>query len=388
MDAKVIVVAVVTAITLLLLAPPFIWHFKSRNIPALCLITSFIVLLLKDFINLIVWSGEDFDEVWDGTVYCDIAIKLETGAYVGRITAIAALALNLLMVLRASSTIYTGPGNWKKWLIDLSICLITPIFVMATSYHIQSSRYFVLRYRGCVPSFQNVPAAIPLNFMWTCIWAFIAFVLACLTLLTYFQKRKDVSDILRCTNSGLNLKRFARLLIFCFLIVLVLAPLSIYYFVNNAKGALKNIQMKYDRLAIYFADYGMGMIDLYTTIALSFVTFLLFGVGSDAVATYKGVYRRFRSDDSDVSTVGSKNTKGFPNQEMYKSEFMSDSGPNSGSTYYGSSRSDFKFLSELVDDLEGQAVQSPSELEARHELEKDPDISDKGFGYNFHVTHK
>ena len=63
--------------------------------------------------------------------------------------------------------------------------------------------------------------------------------ICCFNFNHFFRKRKDVKDILLCTNSGLNIKRFARLLIFSFLIVFAMIPLSLYYFVSQAE-VLKN----------------------------------------------------------------------------------------------------------------------------------------------------
>ena len=63
--------------------------------------------------------------------------------------------------------------------------------------------------------------------------------ICCFNFNHFFRKRKDVKDILLCTNSGLNIKRFARLLIFSFLIVFAMVPLSLYYFVSQAE-VLKN----------------------------------------------------------------------------------------------------------------------------------------------------
>jgi pheromone a factor receptor len=77
---------------------------------------------------------------------------------------------------------------------------------MCTNYIIQTSRYVIIKYRGCTVTYALSPVSIVLYSMWNIIWAAVAVVFSVLTLVTYFRKRKDVKDILRCTNSGLNLK--------------------------------------------------------------------------------------------------------------------------------------------------------------------------------------
>ena len=106
---------------------------------------------------------------------------------------------------------------------------------MAVHYIVTGSRYAIVKYQGCSTIYSATYASLLLVSIWTVLWSIVALIFAVLTLITFFRKRKDVKDILLCTNSGLNIKRFARLLIFSFLIVFAMIPLSLYYFVSQAE---------------------------------------------------------------------------------------------------------------------------------------------------------
>ncbi|KSA02396.1 uncharacterized protein AC631_01860 [Debaryomyces fabryi] len=219
-------------------------------------------------------------------------MKLEAASSSGMICAISALAFNLFMVLWAKYPAFMNNGSKMKMWISLGMCLITPIFIMCTNYIIQTSRYIIVKYRGCTVTYALSPVSIVLYSMWNIIWAAVAVVFSVLTLAAYCRKRKDVKDILRCTNSGLNIKRFARLLIFNVLIVIALVPVAVYFFVSDfslfeGDFVWSEIHNEYWG-EIFFFDFGIEIVyDRWVNIALSVVTFLLFGLGSDALEMYK-----------------------------------------------------------------------------------------------------
>lgn len=292
MDEKGNTLAGLSFIAFILLIPPFIWHCKCKNIPPICLIFWLLFLDLTSFINACIWGGENFDQKWNGVGYCDVTMKLEAASSSGMICAISALAFNLFMVLWAKYPAFMNNGSKMKMWISLGMCLITPIFIMCTNYIIQTSRYIIVKYRGCTVTYALSPVSIVLYSMWNIIWAAVAVVFSVLTLVAYFRKRKDVKDILRCTNSGLNIKRFARLLIFSVLIVIALVPVAIYYFISDftlfeGKFVWSEIHNQYWG-EIFFFDFGIEIVyDRWVNIALSVITFLLFGLGSDALQMYK-----------------------------------------------------------------------------------------------------
>lgn len=292
MNSKAAGTAAFSFIAFVLLIPPFSWHVKSRNVPAILLVTWLLLVNLIGFTNTLIWSGENFDTVYDGQGWCDITTKVEAASSLGKLCAIACLSMNLYFILCAKNPLFMDSRNWRKICIDLAICLVTPSLIMVFIYIAQARRYAIVRYQGCITVFSPTNATIVLYLIWPLIWSFVALFFAVLTLYKYFQKRKDVKDILKCTNSGLNLRRFARLLIFSFLIVFALTPLSIYYFaqkVSYTQYPFHWIEVhSSDWGDIYYADFGFfAVIDRLVNSAISVVAFLLFGLGTDALKMYR-----------------------------------------------------------------------------------------------------
>lgn len=280
------------------LIPPLGWHIRCKNIPAIILIFWLMYGDLSGFINIMIWSGSDFETSWMGIGWCDLVIKLDAGATVGKCCAIACLSINLFMVLEAKYPLFLDQESWKKKAIDLVTCLATPIFVMAVQHIILARRFAIMKYNGCRPLFSSTYATIGLYIIWPLIWSIVAFIFAGMTVFIFFRKRKDVKDILVVTNSGLNMRRFARLLIFAFLIIFAMLPLSLYYCIIQV-SILKTTFHWSDYHnenwnAIYFSDAGFVFIyDRLVNAILSILTFFLFGLGTDAINTYKSFFSKF-----------------------------------------------------------------------------------------------
>ncbi|AET41405.1 Ste3p Ecym_8111 [Eremothecium cymbalariae DBVPG len=284
------VIIALSLIALILLLPPLVWHAKTRNTPAIILIIWLLIVNVKSIIDAAIWGGEDFVSKWNGYGWCDIAIKLEMGSNVGVSCAVANIAHNLHVILKAKSVL-PDASSWRKLLVDLSFCLITPILVMSLSYLVQVLRFGIFRYNGCQNMLSPTWVTTMTYTVWMFLWSLVGFIYAMLLLWVFYQKRKDVRDLLHCTNSGLNLSRFARLLIFCLVIILIMFPFSVFSFVYE----LKNVGGAYSFAAIhtpsmwYFIphfDPGVPLYNIWLYIFMSYLVFLIFGLGSDALALY------------------------------------------------------------------------------------------------------
>ncbi|ODV98100.1 hypothetical protein PACTADRAFT_47921 [Pachysolen tannophilus NRRL Y-2460] len=280
-------------ISFLSLIPPLVWNIKCRNAPAIVLVVWLLLLLIKEVVDASVWSGEDFAERWDGRIWCDIMVKIQVGSNIGILTSITAVCLNLYIILCANNlTIMWFASAKRKLFIELLITLIFPFCIMGLNYIVQNIRYIILRYAGCEISTTDSWVVVVLYSMWMVIFSLIAFILALLTIIKYFRRRKDVKDILNCTNSGLSLRRFARLLIFCILIILVMFPISLYYFCSEVTSIVGGYS--WDEVhdpstwdLVVFIDEPSPLFDRWIYIFVSLFCFLIFGSGEDAFLMYR-----------------------------------------------------------------------------------------------------
>lgn len=275
--------------------PPFCYHCGNKNIPACSLILWLSYNHFTSFINALIWSGENFNVAPEAPVYCDLTVRISTGASSGKICAIACLMLNLYMIIDARNHKFLDSGSRRRLFINLAICWFTPVTIMGTSAIVQSSRYVIVRYRGCIAPYGSSFVSLVLVTIWPLVWSLVALVFATLTLWTYVKKRRDIKDLLRCTNSGLTLRRFARLLIFSLLVMFIMCPFAIYNFTSDISSyGINNFSWSetHDSRWGYIYKMDSGTKPLSTRIIdmiLSAISFLLFGLGSDAL----DMYRRF-----------------------------------------------------------------------------------------------
>lgn len=333
------------SIAVLLLIPPMAWHTQSKNVPAMILIIWLLVMDISFIVSAAIWSGDDFMTRWDGKGWCDIVTKLQVGASVGISCAVSSIAYNLHAVLKADSVLLEAT-SCRKICRDLAMCLVPPVVVMGLSYFAQTYRFGIARYNGCINLMSPTWATTVFYTMWPFLASLVGAVYASMVLFIFFKKRKDVGDILHCTNSRLNLTRFARLLIFCSVVILIMLPLSIYGVVGDVKHynghysfkethlkALWNIIPKYDA--------GKTLATLWLYLAMSYLVFFIFGLGADALHMYANFLRYIKLGFivDFINNSIQKNKEGKINKLLGKistSEFSSDSSGEKTSGYYTS----------------------------------------------------
>lgn len=285
-------------VAFVLLVPPLAWHSQSKNVPAIVLICWLLVIDLSYIVSASVWSGEDFMMRWSGKGWCDLVVKLQVGANVGISCAICTVVNNLHTVLKADSVL-PDANSWRKICRDLAVCLVPPVVVMALSFLVQMHRYGVTRYYGCLNLLSPTWVTTVLYTMWPFVASTVAAVYASLVLYIFYRKRKDVKDILHCTNSKLNLTRFARLLVFCCLIILVMFPLSIYALVEDVKSFHGKFRFKEVHSSALWnfipkIDAGERLLTVWLYVLMSYLVFFIFGLGADALHMYANFLRSIK----------------------------------------------------------------------------------------------
>ncbi|RKP31812.1 STE3-domain-containing protein [Metschnikowia bicuspidata] len=297
-DATGVALAAFSLLAFLLLIPPLLYHWIQKNIPAISLILWFSYKNLIGFINLITWSGDNIEEVSQMRGYCDVSVRLSSAADLGQLCATACLIFNLYMVLSARSYKFLNVDSRSKKFVNVLMCWFNPIAVMVASVWAQAHVYAIVRYRGCTPVYNFGFQTILLTSVWNALWVLVAAVFAILTMFEYLRKRRDFKDLLRCTNSGLNINKFMRLIIFSVLIIFILSPMVLFGFVTDLANARApaymavGINNPFWKVVVYFDSSPMVIVQRMLEIMLSFCAFMLFGVGSEALKMYRRIFIR------------------------------------------------------------------------------------------------
>lgn len=108
----------------------------------------------------------------------------------------------------------------------------------------------------------------------------------------YFVRRREFRDILRSSEQGLTVSRFARILFFCCIVLCVCLPLSIYVFFLNVQSGFESFSWSriHDPSTWYQINkYPMNapIFDSWEAFAISFLLFVFFGLGVDAFKMYR-----------------------------------------------------------------------------------------------------
>lgn len=296
-DATGIVFAVFSFLSFLVLIPPLFYHCINKNIPAISLIVWFSYKNLVGFINAIIWSGPNFPLVTKGKGYCDVTVRITSASNLGQLCATTCLIFNLYMVISSQSYKFLSTDSKTKRTVNVLMCWLNPVFVMGLSILAQAHRYAIVRYRGCAALYNYGFFSIVLSSLWNVLWMLAAFVFASLTIVAYIRKRRDLQDLLKCSNSGLNARKFGRLIVFSLLIMVVLSPVVIVGFYSDLASALflshkENVWISDPawNTILYIDEGSMPVIQRIIEIILSFCTFFLFGLGTEALKMYRRIF--------------------------------------------------------------------------------------------------
>ena len=298
-----IVFSVFSLLAVFLTIPPFIWHWRNKNVAAVSLLFWIFLANLIYFLNSVIWANS-ITSFWNGKVYCDIVIKLLCGYSVGVLGATAAIERYLAQIMRKDAPSHTTPeSRRKRVVIELAFSFAVPILMMSLHYIVQPSRFMIMGVNGCVLTCDRSWPSFVLLLMWPTVFAAIASVYAILVIYRFFRRRNDFKALLSRSQHGvygINSARFMRLLLYSLFQILVYFPLSLYVLVGvNAKVPL----LPYSWSAIHDPSDWDIIINIPMTKvspqnwcapASGIMSFLMFGIGSDALKMYKGWWTSFK----------------------------------------------------------------------------------------------
>ena len=105
-----------------------------------------------------------------------------------------------------------------------------------------------------------------------------------------YKYRKTLIAVLRVSNSGMTRNRFLRLFWFAFVLIVIVIPVQCYVFAVN----VKHPYVKYDWTLVHSDFNNIALVpsgghvsfDIWIQLAVGIVTFVIFGLGQEAIETY------------------------------------------------------------------------------------------------------
>ncbi|EPQ30811.1 uncharacterized protein PFL1_01711 [Pseudozyma flocculosa PF-1] len=310
-----------SALSCFLVPLPFPWHWRAKNVGTLSMMAYLILSNIDILVNTSVWahSFENLAPAW-----CEISIRIR------HLTNFALLCCNLCIARRLESIAstrevrLTEQGRRRRLLVDLFITVGLPIVHLSLMIVNQGHRFDVLEGRGCWPSY--VPTAVYLVLV-LLPWVFVciaSLVYSILAFRWFIVRRRQFAAVLQSTASHLNKSRYLRMMMFSIVDILFFFPLVMVVFVRQTQipGGLApykswgDVHYGFDRVSLYPAEaieLRMGstvVLDLtrWTSPISGIFFFLMFGLGEEAIKTYKRFFQRIglmsaKTNPKDTFTV-------------------------------------------------------------------------------------
>nr|AER30325.1 mating pheromone receptor a1 [Sporobolomyces pararoseus] len=280
---------------------PSSWHLRARNTATLTYIFWCLVNVLPLAINSLVWRHRS-----DITapIYCDIVTKLRVGGEVGIPASILCLTRQLESIAAARQAYFNEKDRRRRRIEELALGLGFPFLVMILHTVVQGHRYDIVERVGCVVAvYWSLPAVLLVQ-IWGIVFLLASCVYAALAARLFLARRKQFASVLESSKSAISTSRFVRLialsvveiafalpiLLFLRLYSLIHEPLLPYVnwaFVHENFGNIYHTRI--DMLEVNVPQVAKAMFEisywLYPVSSTLF--FLFFGLGDEAISTYR-----------------------------------------------------------------------------------------------------
>lgn len=160
----------------LLCIPPMVWHFSQRNIAAGSLVLWIVLHNFFNSINPLIWPRDNIQDWWDGSVWCDINVRIQVGGTVGLAASTAMIVRKLAKVMDTSNITVSSSrrSKTKEALLEIMWCWVYPLIMIVVYYVVQPVRYLLYGIVGCISAFDTSWPSMVLSFMWAPITMLVA----------------------------------------------------------------------------------------------------------------------------------------------------------------------------------------------------------------------
>ncbi|KAJ8455375.1 hypothetical protein ONZ51_g12486 [Trametes cubensis] len=287
----------------LLVLIPLPAHWRSRNVATMSIIFWLFVMDIIDGVNTIVWDSNVRRHLF---VWCDITTKLTIGASVALPAATMCVCRNLELVASGRVARLTYHDKRRRMLFDLGMCFGLPAIIMVLHYVVQGHRFDILEFVGCLPAtYYSIPAVFIIWFP-PLLLSVLTSIYAALALHHFFRQRLTFAMQLKNSNSALSTGRYLRLVAMSILQIVWQTTLTAITMYDNISPGLRpwtnwaDVHSDFGRvdtipLGVYPVSFQRQFfLFLWVMPVSSFIFFIFFGFGEEAVKDYKNAIRWIR----------------------------------------------------------------------------------------------
>ncbi|QRV92706.1 STE3-type pheromone receptor [Ceratobasidium sp. AG-Ba] len=282
---------------------PLPWHWQARNVSTLIYLGWTSTACLIACINSIIWAGNVDDKA---PVWCDITSGFFVCLNPGITAAGLCLQRRLYRVATIKETSLAEDLKGRELVINLLLGAGLPLLALPLHYVVQSSRYIIIEDIGCAPATESSSlTALMVSFL-PALTSCASFFYAGFTIRAFLKLRREFSQVLSDSGSGISLSRFFRLMALAATDMFCALPMALYFFIDNLLGEGANVYSWAD-IHEYISEVtvmtkedlqsdpafaiGLGF-NRWSIPACSFVFFMYFGLSAEAIKHYKNIFWR------------------------------------------------------------------------------------------------
>ncbi|KZV74015.1 fungal pheromone STE3G-protein-coupled receptor, partial [Peniophora sp. CONT] len=296
------IVCIVSAgLLLLVLFTSFIRQSWNLGVAFLCFWLFF--ENLTEGVNSIIWADNADIKLY---VYCDIVSRLQILTSIVKPMATLIITRRLYLIASLQSVILPDKTavQYMDMGIEWTLGLIIPVIV--TDYIVQVERFQVQGAFGCTNALDDSILRILLVSSWSVIPPLISIALSARMARILYRRRHDISNFLQSNNSVVSQSHYIRILALASIDVLLTLPIGIVSVVLAVTQSLsfnglpfysgwtfvhtdwEPESMPYSVLVTFgTSNIAKLYFNRWASPVLAFVVFGLFGVTSDARASYR-----------------------------------------------------------------------------------------------------
>ncbi|KAJ3559561.1 hypothetical protein NM688_g268 [Phlebia brevispora] len=278
------------------------WYIlNSRNVATLAMIFWLFVTNVIYGVDSIIWSDNAIIVV---PVWCDITTKMIIGANMALPAACMCVCIHLRQVASINSVKTSFEDKRRRQFVEAFLCFVLPIMWMAIHYIVQGHRFDIIEGYGCRPA---VYTSIPSIFL-ICVpplaFSAVTTIFAAMALIDFLRRRATFAKHLE-SRSSLSTSHYLRLMLMA-IIEMVIGVASTSTTLWTATLDIRpwtgwaDVHWDFSRIGQYLT-LEMPPLEQRYFYALwwlvpisSYIFFLFFAFGKDAVREYKACLAWFR----------------------------------------------------------------------------------------------
>ncbi|KAG9005593.1 a-factor receptor [Tulasnella sp. 427] len=224
---------VFAALGMVFISLPAYWHFKSRNVGTILFITWTFLGNLNGFVNSIAWAGNTHTPPW---FWCDLSTALIVAINVAIPTSTLLITHRLYSISTIRQVTISKAESLRSKYIELAVGLGIPILGVILHVIVQGHRFDIYENFGCYPATYVTPVTVPTVYLPPILINLVSCVYAALAIRAFLKQRKQFSQILASSNSGLSVSRYFRLMALASTEICFSLPTSVWLLALNVSS--------------------------------------------------------------------------------------------------------------------------------------------------------